>query len=90
MIAMNDQPSKGYTGYWKDVIYQRRPGGNWTMKVQHNGQRRKLSLQTPVKADAATRARNTYLSIIANGWKTTLPALKAHGWVEQNMVPIWL
>jgi integrase len=46
------------------------------MLVQHEGERRKLSLKTPIKAAAAARARDNYLSIITNGWGETLKTLR--------------
>ncbi len=41
------------------------------------GQRRKLSLGTPMKATAVDKARDIYISIIHDGWEPTLAAL--HG-----------
>jgi integrase len=38
------------------------------MKLQHAGQRRKLSLETPIKPAAAARARDNYLTVLAGGW----------------------
>jgi hypothetical protein len=84
-----EKPSKGYLAYWNNVIFQRHPGGNWWVLFQHHGQRRKLSLKTPVKTNAAARARNVYLSVISNGWADTIAAIQAHGW-HQDLVPVWL
>jgi integrase len=70
------RPSKDKQGYWEDSIYQLRPGGNWWMKVQHAGERRKLSLGTPIKATAVVMARETYISIIHQGWEATLAAIR--------------
>jgi integrase len=62
--------------YWEKRIFQRRAGGNWWMLVQHGGRRTKLSLDTPIKAAAAAKARDVYLSILANGWDETLRAYR--------------
>jgi len=59
--------SKAHLRYWEEVIFQRRPGGNWWVQVQHAGRREKLSLGTPVKTAAAARARDLYHSLLARG-----------------------
>lgn len=46
------------------------------MILQHEGQRRKLSLETPIKAAAAARARDNYRAILANGWEAALQTLR--------------
>jgi integrase len=69
--------SKTHLTYWNKAIFQRRPGGNWWIKVQHAGERRKLSLGTPIKAAASAKARDLYLSIIHDGWEAALAEL--HG-----------
>ena len=69
--------SKAHLAYWEHAIFQRRAGGNWWMLLQHAGERRKLSLGTPIKAAAAAKARDLYLSIIHDGWDQTLAEL--HG-----------
>jgi integrase len=71
------RPSKAHLAYWEEAIYQLRAGGNYWMKVQHAGERRKISLGTPIKAAAVAKARDLYLSIIHDGWEPTLAAL--HG-----------
>jgi len=68
--------NKTHLAYWEGAIFQRRPGGNWWMILQHGGQRRKLSLETPIKATAAARARDNYLAILANGWEAALETLR--------------
>ena len=60
--------SKRHLAYWEAAIFQRRPGGNWHMILQHAGQRRKLSLGTPIKAAAASKARDIYLAVASDGW----------------------
>jgi integrase len=69
--------SKAHLAYWEHAIFQRRAGGNWWMLLQHAGERRKLSLGTPIKAAAVAKARDLYLSIIHVGWEVALAEL--HG-----------
>jgi integrase len=69
--------SKAHLAYWEHAIFQRRAGGNWWMLLQHAGERRKLSLGTPIKAAASAKARDLYLSIIHVGWEPALAEL--HG-----------
>src|SRR5262245_49338631 len=61
--------SKAHLAYWENAIFQRRTGGNWWMLLQHAGERRKLSLGTPIKPAAVAKARDLYLSIIHDGWE---------------------
>ena len=75
--AQRESSNKTHLAYWNEAIFQRRGGGNWWMKVQHAGQRRKLSLGTPIKAAAAARARDIYLEVLSNGWEAALDVL--HG-----------
>jgi integrase len=67
---------KTHLAYWEKRIFQRRAGGNWWMLVQSGGRRTKLSLETPIKAAAAAKARDVYVSILANGWDETLKLAK--------------
>jgi len=68
--------SKANLAYWEDAIFQRRARGNWWMILQHAGQRRKLSLGTPLKAAAAAKARDTYLTVLHKGWEQALAMLR--------------
>jgi integrase len=71
--------------YWEKRIFQRRAGGNWWMLVQHDGRRTKLSLDTPIKAAAAARARDVYLSILANGWDETLRSYRPERAIKSDV-----
>jgi integrase len=63
--------------YWQNAIFQRRAGGNFWAQIQHGGGRqKKFSLGTPVKAAAAARARDFYLTLTETGWDTALLELK--------------
>jgi len=46
------------------------------MKIAHDGRRETFPLGTPNKASAAARARDIYLSLVANGWDATLAKFK--------------
>src|SRR5260221_8128534 len=45
---------------------------HWFVKLSRHGRRHSFDLGTHVKADAAKRAREIYLSLHANGWEVTL------------------
>jgi integrase len=66
------QPAKTHLAYWEGAIFQRRTNGNWYALIQHKGERRKLSLETPNKGNAAARARDIYVAILAGGWEQAL------------------
>jgi integrase len=69
--------SKATLAYWESVLYQRRPGGNWWVRIQFRGRREKLSLGTPFKVAATTRARDIYQRLtVAKDWDTVLRELK--------------
>jgi len=46
------------------------------MKIAHKGRRETFPLDTPNKAVGAARARDIYLSLLANGWDATLAKFK--------------
>jgi hypothetical protein len=89
-VDLNDEESKGYIGFWREAIF-RSSLTNWSviLKPRPKGKSQTISLKTPDQAVAATRARNTYLSIQANGWERTMETLRLYGWAEQNLVPVW-
>ena len=63
--------------YWQNAIFQRRHGGNFWAQIQHGGGRqKKFSLGTPVKAAAAARARDFYLTLTAGGWDEAFRTFK--------------
>src|SRR4030088_3210665 len=76
--------SKSDIRYWQRVIFRQsytRNGGtfltkDWAMKIAHDGRRETFPLGTPNKAAAAARARDIYLSLVANGWDATLAKFK--------------
>lgn len=49
---------------------------NWQVRIAHLGRREWFNLGTPNKAAAAATARNIYISLVANGWQSTLAKYK--------------
>jgi len=70
--------------YWQRTVFRQtytRNGQtlatkNWAMKIAHAGKRETFPLGTPNKAAAAAKARDIYLSLMANGWEITLRRCK--------------
>ncbi len=73
--------------YWEKAIFQptyTRDGqvrrvGEWAAKIQHLGRRETFSLGSANKANAASRAKEIYLSLQAAGWDATLAKFKPKG-----------
>ena len=71
---------KTHVGYWKARLEHRtysyhgqhRKTGEWSVRIKHRGIRRSFDLDTANKEDAATKARDIYLSLVAKGWDATL------------------
>jgi hypothetical protein len=80
------QPAKTHLAYWEGAIFQRRPpNGNWYALIQHKGE---LSLETPNKGNAAARARETYVAILAGGWEQALRLYRPERGVKTAEVTI--
>src|SRR5947208_9593375 len=70
--------------YWERAIFQPtytrygqvRKVGEWAAKIQHLGRRETFSLGSANKTNAASRAKEIYLSLQANGWDATLAKFK--------------
>jgi integrase len=70
--------------YWQRTVFRQTYTRNgetlmtkdWAMKIAHDGRRETFPLGTPNKAAAAARAREIYLSLVANGWDATLAKFK--------------
>jgi len=50
---------------------------SWSVKIQHQGIRRTVSLMAENRADAVIEARALYQTILTQGWESVLPALRA-------------
>jgi integrase len=69
-----------HAGYWKSRLERRSytyqgalqevPG--WSVRMYYLGIRRSFDLGTVIKEEAASKARDIYLSLVAKGWDTTL------------------
>ena len=72
--------SKTDVRYWRERILKPRyrQGGqtheapNWAVEIQYRGRRHRLSLGTPNREAAASRARDMYLVVQAQGWEAAL------------------
>jgi hypothetical protein len=72
--------SKTDIRFWQDRVFRetyRRNGqlsqtSHWSARIQHEGRRERFPLYTPNKAAAASRARDIYLFLVANGWEAAL------------------
>jgi integrase len=73
---------KTHVGYWKTRLEHRTYSyrgknveiGEWSVRIKFRGVRRSFELETASKADAATKARDIYLSLVAKGWDATVAA----------------
>ena len=82
---------KTHANYWKSRLEHRtysRDGktsevAEWSVRIHYQGIRRSFDLETASKEEAATKARDIYLSLVAKGWSTTLAEL-----VPQPMTPV--
>ena len=71
---------KTHVGYWKSRLEHRtysyrgqnREIGEWSVRIKYRGIRRSFDLDTANKEEAATKARDIYLSLVAKGWDATL------------------
>ncbi len=75
--------SKTHTNYWKSRLEHRtyaRDGktfevAEWSVRIHFKGVRKSFDLETANKEEAATKARDIYLSILAKGWTATINEL---------------
>jgi hypothetical protein len=58
--------------YWRRRLRKQPNSANWFAEISARGVRRKLSLETPNKESAATRARDIYQLARAVGWDAVL------------------
>src|SRR5262252_6023294 len=58
--------------YWRRRIFKQPNSANWFVEISARGLRRKLSLETPNKENAAARARDIYQLARAVGWDEVL------------------
>jgi integrase len=58
--------------YWRKRIFKQPNSANWFAEISARGVRRKLSLETPNRENAAARARDIYQLARAVGWDAVL------------------
>ena len=58
--------------YWRRRIFKQPNSANWFAEISARGVRRKLSLESPNKENAAARARDIYQLARAVGWDAVL------------------
>jgi integrase len=58
--------------YWRKRLRKQPNSPNWFVEISARGVRRKLSLETPNKENAATKARDIYQLARAVGWDAVL------------------
>lgn len=71
---------KTHAGYWKSRLERRSYSyrgvlheiGGWSVRMHHLGIRRSFDLGTASKEEAASKALEIYLSLVAKGWDATL------------------
>jgi hypothetical protein len=77
---------KTHTNYWKARLEHRtytRDGNTfeiaeWSVRIHFNGIRKNFDLESGNKEEAAAKARDIYLSLVAKGWSATLAELAPH------------
>jgi len=76
--------SKTHANYWKARLEHRtytRDGKThevpeWSVRIHFGGNRKSFDLEAGNKEEAAAKARDIYLSLVAKGWSATLADLK--------------
>ena len=82
-IAPKRSYPKTHVNYWKCRLEHRtytRDGktfevAEWSVRIHFKGSRKSFDLETANKEEAATKARDIYLSILAKGWSATINEL---------------
>ncbi|MFT3867806.1 MAG: tyrosine-type recombinase/integrase [Nibricoccus sp.] len=84
-LQKNGRRAKTHPDFWKDRLvhrtYEDRGGKTvempeWHVRVAFCGRRDWFNLSTANRSAAATKARDIYLSIVADGWENTLAKYK--------------
>ena len=83
---------KTHANYWKTRLEHRtyvrdgeaREVPAWSIRIHYKGIRKSFDLETASKEEAATKARDIYVSIVAKGWSTTLAELAPQSKTPSN------
>jgi integrase len=68
--------------YWQQSGLFKRVGAtgieakDWSARIMHNGRREAFTLDTPSRENAASKAREIYRYLVANGWGSTIDKYK--------------
>lgn len=81
---------KTHVGYWRARVERRAYNYDgrtfevpeYSVRMKYGGLRRRLTLGTALKEEAALKARDIYLSLVAKGWSTTLAELAPKSAIE--------
>lgn len=87
--------SKTDARYWSQRVFknsyvengERRLATAYSIKIQNKGQRETFPLHTANKTRAGEKARDIFVSLLANGWENTLNQFKPREQVEANNRP---
>jgi integrase len=74
-IALEKKPkllAKTDLAYWRRRLRKQPNSANWFVEISARGVRRKLSMETPNKENAAVRAREIYQLARSVGWEAVL------------------
>jgi hypothetical protein len=74
---------KTHANFWKSKLEHRTYSHNgkmcevpeWSVRIQFKGIRKSIDLETANKEEAAAKARDIYLSLVAKGWSATFAEL---------------
>jgi integrase len=61
--------------YWKEKVFTR-TNDEYQVQIAYAGRRERFPLKLTNKDDAALKAKNIYLSLVANGWDKTVAEFK--------------
>ncbi|MBG89164.1 MAG: hypothetical protein CMO80_20020, partial [Verrucomicrobiales bacterium] len=73
--------TKHHVEYWRERVFhaewtkdgKTHKGTEFSIRIQHAGERRTINLQTASRHEAGTKARDLYREISVNGWEDTKP-----------------
>jgi integrase len=70
------QAPKTHAAYWLKKVIKPTGSAFYGVQIYRNGQRHRFALESADKQQAAEKARDLYVSIIAHGWTATLEKFK--------------
>jgi integrase len=84
--------SKTHSAYWLTKVKKTDGGASYGVQIAFKGERRRFPLQTADKTQAAERARDRFLCLVAHGWQATLEKYKPEAVKASKLATIgeWL